>query len=87
MLADYLPATINDRFQWVRNQGLDVRALNEILGDGGWASDPRPFEQGGTRKWITVTDRVKPRGSGPPALPEDWPRDEEFGPPPDDAIF
>ena len=87
MLADYLPATINDRFQWVRNQGLDVRALNEILGDGGWASDPRPFEQGGTRKWITVTDRAKPRGSGPPAPPEDWPRDEEFGPPPDDAIF
>ena len=86
-MADYLPETIGDRFQWVYEQNLVKRALDEILGDGGWKADPRPFEQGGTRKWITVTDRAKRREAGPPAPPEDWPRDEEFGPPPDGAIF
>jgi hypothetical protein len=87
MLASYLPETISDRFQWVFDQSLVMRALNEILGRGGWKTDSRPSRQGGTRQWITVTDRAKPRETGLPTLPEDWPRDEEFGPPPDDATF
>jgi hypothetical protein len=87
MLADYLPATISDRFEWVRDQGLVVRALNEILGNDGWAADARPFEQGGTRKWITVTNRAKPATNSMPNLPVDWLSDEEDSPPPDGGLF
>ncbi len=87
MLAEYLPATISDRFEWVRDQGLVVRALKEILGDGGWTTDPRPWEQGGTRKWITATSRAKPATGNMPDLPADWLPDEEDSPPPEDSLF
>jgi hypothetical protein len=87
MLADYLPATISDRFEWVRDQGLVLRALNEILGNGGWASSSRPFEQGGTRKWITVTSRAKSSTNSVPNLPADWLSEEEDSPPPEDGLF
>ena len=87
MLADYLPATISDRFEWVRAQGLVARALNEILGDGGWRSSSRPFEQGGTRNWVTVTSRAKSSANSVPSLPPDWPSEEEDSPPPEGGLF
>jgi hypothetical protein len=87
LLADYLPATISNRFEWVRDQGLVKRALNEILGDRGWSAEPRPHETGGTKNWITATAQAKPREASPPTPPEDWPADEDFGWPADDDAF
>ena len=68
-------------------KGFVLRALNEILGNGGWASSPRPFEQGGTRKWITVTSRAKSSTNSVPNLPADWLSEEEDSPPPEDGLF
>jgi uncharacterized protein len=50
-LADYLPETLGrehrQRADWVYRQGLVKRALNEILGETGWRSEPR-----GAAQWI-----------------------------------
>ena len=87
MLAGYLPATIGDRFEWVGDQGLVVRALNEVLGRDGWASTRRAFEQGGTRSWITVTSRAKSSADNKPKIPADWLAEEDDNPPPEDGLF
>jgi uncharacterized protein len=93
MLADYLSEAISqdrgDRIQWVRDQGLVRHALNEILGHSGWLSEAREAKTGRPRpvKWITATAQARPRDASLPALPADWPSDDEFGPPPDGAIF
>lgn len=87
MLANYLPDTISDRFQWVYDQDLVKRAVTEILGEGGWKTDPRPSKQGGApRQWITATGRAKPRADSIPELPADWSSDED-SPPPEGGLF
>ncbi len=91
-LADYLSETIGqdreERIQWVRSQGLVRHALNEILGERGWGSEPREARTGLPRpvQWIIATAQAKPRDGSLPALPVDWPPDDELGPPPDDAF-
>jgi hypothetical protein len=35
----------------------------------------------------TATAQAKPRDASPPALPPDWPPNDEFGPPPDDLFL
>ena len=49
MLADHLPETFgqqqDERFDRIFRQGLVKRALDEILGEGGWRSDPREQER------------------------------------------
>lgn len=89
MLADALPSTFSDPKQWVYEQGLVARALNEILGRAGWATDKR---QGATDpqkvvSWITATDQARQRNLGVEQPPEDWQPDDEFGPPPDEPPF
>ncbi len=92
-LADYLSEAISpdreERFQWIYEQGLVKQALDKILGESGWRSEPREAKRGRPRpvKWIIATAQARPRDVGVPALPADWPSDDEFGPPPDDAIF
>ena len=85
MLADYLPTTISERFDWVRDQDLVVRALDEILGNNCWTSLSRPYEKGGTRKWITATRQARSSESVPD-FPADW-LSEEDSPPPDGGLF
>jgi uncharacterized protein len=87
ILADCLPETIGGRFQWVYDQGLVKRALDDILGEGGWDTEGRPSEDGKTRQWIVITDRVKPRIDSVPDLPPDWPSEEDDSPPPGDGLF
>ena len=92
-LADYLSEAISqdhdERFQWVYEQGLVKHALDEILGETGWRSEPREAKRGRPRpvKWITATAQAKPRDAGLPTLPADWPPGDEFGPPPDDLFL
>jgi len=92
-LADYLSEAISqdhdERFQWVYEQGLVKHALDEILGETGWRSEPREAKRGRPRpvKWITATAQAKPRDVGLPTLPADWPPGDEFGPPPDDLFL
>jgi len=92
-LADYLSEAIgqdrDERFQWAYEQGLVKQALDQILGEGGWQSEPREARRGRPRpvKWIIPTAQARPHDVGVPALPADWPPDDEFGPPPDDSIF
>jgi len=49
LLADHLPETFgqqqDERFDRIFRQGLVKRALDEILGEGGWRSDPREQER------------------------------------------
>jgi hypothetical protein len=85
LLADHLPETFgqqhDERFGWVFRQGLVKRALDEILGEGGWRSDPRDGSQ-----WVFATDRAKPR-SAVPLRPVDRSPDDDLGPPPDEPPF
>lgn len=85
-LARYLPAIVGqdqeDRFDWVYQHGLVKHALNEILGEGGWRSDPRDGSQ-----WITATGRARPRDASLPEPPADRSADDEYGPPPEDQPF
>jgi hypothetical protein len=85
LLADHLPETFgqqhDERFDWVFRQGLVKRALDEILGEGGWRSDPRDGSQ-----WVVATDRAKPR-SEVPLRPVDRSPDDDLGPPPDEPPF
>jgi hypothetical protein len=71
----------------VYEQGLVKRALDEVLGEGGWDTESRPSRQGQMRRWVIATDRVKPRSDSVPEPPAEWPPDDEYGPPSDDAIF
>jgi uncharacterized protein len=85
-LARYLPAIVGqdqeDRFDWVYQHGLVKHALNEILGEGGWRSDPRDGSQ-----WITATGQARPRDASLPEPPADRSADDEYGPPPEDQPF
>jgi hypothetical protein len=85
LLADHLPETFgqqhDERFGWVFRQGLVKRALDEILGEGGWRSDPRDGSQ-----WVFATDRANPR-SAVPLRPVDRSPDDDLGPPPDEPPF
>lgn len=49
-LADYLSEAISqdreERFQWVYEQGLVKQALDKILGESGWQSEPREAKRG-----------------------------------------
>jgi hypothetical protein len=67
LLADALPDTIPDARQWVYDQQLVVRALDEVLGQGGWSTERRPRrnDPNGTASWIVAA---------PQALPRDAPR-------------
>jgi len=92
-LADCLSEAISqdrdERRQWVHEQGLVKHALDEILGEGGWRSETRDARTPPPRpvKWIVATAQAKPRDSGMPSVPADWPSNDDLGPPPDDAIF
>jgi uncharacterized protein len=85
-LARYLPAIVGqdeqDRFGWVYQHGLVRRALDEVLGEGGWRSDPRDGSQ-----WITATGRARSREASLPEPPADRSADDEYGPPPEDQPF
>ena len=85
LLADHLPETFGqqheERSGWVYRQGLVKRALDEILGEGGWRSEQRDGSQ-----WIFATDRAKPR-SEPPHPPLDRSPDDDLGPPPEEELF
>jgi uncharacterized protein len=85
LLADHLPETFgqqhDDRSSWVFRQGLVKRALDEILGGGGWRSESRDGSQ-----WIVATDRAKSRSAVPPR-PVDRSPDDDLGPPPDEPLF
>ena len=67
-LADCLPGTFGedhqDRSDWVFQHGLVKRALNEILGEGGWNSASHDGSQ-----WVTATPQARPRPAGPPEPP------------------
>lgn len=84
-LADYLPETFgqghDERSGWVYRHGLVRQALDEILGDGGWRTEPRERSQ-----WVFATGHAKPRSA---ALrpPGDRSPDDEFGPPPEEPPF
>jgi hypothetical protein len=88
-LADYLSEAIGqdreERIPWIRHQGLVRHALNEILGESGWRSETREAKTGRPRpvQWIIATPQAKPGEANLPALPADWPPDDELGPPPD----
>jgi uncharacterized protein len=71
-----------DRFGWVYQHGLVRRALDEVLGEGGWRSDPRDGSQ-----WITATGRARSREASLPEPPADRSADDEYGPPPEDQPF
>jgi hypothetical protein len=88
-LASYLPGTIGNPGQWVHDQKLVWRALNEILGPGGWTTAKRKARTGAPRKvsWIFSTPEAKPRAAGVPALPPDWAPGDEYGPPPEGEPF
>jgi uncharacterized protein len=84
-LADYLSETFGqdheDRNRWVRMHGLVKRALDEILGENGWDSQPHDGSQ-----WIIATDRAKPRDASVPSPPIDRSPDDEFGSPPSEQL-
>jgi hypothetical protein len=92
-LADYLPETLGrahqQREDWVHEQRLVRRALDEILGRDGWRTETRQAKSGTPRpvRWIIETERVKPRSNSVPDLPADWPSDEEDSPPPEGDSF
>ncbi|HEX9623833.1 MAG TPA: hypothetical protein VF979_05600, partial [Streptosporangiaceae bacterium] len=85
LLADHLPETFGqqheERSGWVYRQGLVKRALDEILGEGGWRSEQRDGSQ-----WIFATDRAKPRSEAP-RPPLDRSPDDDLGPPPEEPLF
>jgi hypothetical protein len=45
---------------------------NDILGDGGWQTEPRPAKQGKSRAWIAPTDQVRGCTDNMPEPPADW---------------
>jgi hypothetical protein len=90
-LAEFLPETlghtIEQREDWLRNQNLVKRALDDILGpeNVGWRTEKRESKSGPPRpvSWIIATEQAKPVAASVPDLPEDWPPDDQFEPPTD----
>jgi uncharacterized protein len=83
-LAHYASPAIGDRFQWVHGTHLVRTALDDILGPGGWRTQPRPGRAGaqqsgrqsGTQQWITATDQARARTESVPGPPRDWGSDD-----------
>ena len=75
-LAQFASPAVGDRFQWVHGTHLVRAALDDILGPGGWRTQPRPGRLGGTQQWITATGSARERTESVPGPPRDWAADD-----------
>ncbi|WP_063819122.1 ATP-binding protein [Herbidospora cretacea] len=86
ILAVGLPPTWSgDRRDWIRERGLDVRALNEVLGRGAWLAEARPRANDPMKsaKWVKLRGVAPSAQQGAPPPLEEWVPDDRNAPPPD----
>lgn len=71
-LSSFFPSDWGDSFNWVSDQHLVKRALDEILGLEGWKSESRESPSRGWRKIVIATPEARARTDALPGIPPDW---------------